>query len=61
MSLFVSSNCQVVGDTIVNQIAWSQSEQIAALSIYTIDDNDREINQVIFANNEVWKSYLLRT
>lgn len=53
MSLFVASTCQVLGDIIVNHTAWSKVDQIAALSAYTVDENDRETNQVIFTNNEV--------
>jgi hypothetical protein len=53
MSLFVASTCQILGDIIVNHVAWSKVEQIAALSAYTVDDNDRETNQVLFTNNEV--------
>lgn len=53
MSLFVASTCQVLGDVIVNHSAWSKVDQIAALSAYTVDENDLEINQVLFTNNEV--------
>lgn len=53
MSLFVASTCQVLGDVIVNHSAWSKVDQIAALSAYTVDENDRETNQVLFTNNEV--------
>lgn len=52
MSLFVASTCQIVGDIIVNHLAWSQADQIAALSAYTVDENDNETNCVLFANNE---------
>jgi hypothetical protein len=54
MSLFVASTCQVLGDIIVNHSAWSKVDQIAALSAYTVDENDRETNQVLFTNNEVF-------
>lgn len=53
MSLFVTSVCQVVGDTVISQVAWSNVDNIAALTSFTIDDNDKEINQVVFSNNEV--------
>jgi hypothetical protein len=53
MSLFTASTCQILGDIIVNHAAWSKVDQIAALSAYTVDDNDRETNQVLFTNNEV--------
>ncbi len=53
MSLFVNFNCQIFGDSIVNHVAWSQLDQILALSVYSVDENDREVNQVIFTNNEV--------
>ena len=53
MSLFVASTCQILGDIIVNHVAWSRVDQIAALSAYTVDDNERETNQVLFTNNEV--------
>jgi len=36
----------------VNHVAWSRVDQIAALSAYTVDDNERETNQVLFTNNE---------
>eukprot|EP01032_Pedospumella_encystans_P019831 gene19831-22541_t len=52
MSLFVASTCQILGDIIVNHVAWSRVDQIAALSAYTVDDNERETNQVLFTNNE---------
>jgi len=52
MSLFVASTCQILGDIIVNHLAWSKVDQIAALSAYTVDDNDRETNQVLFTNSE---------
>jgi hypothetical protein len=53
MALFVASTCQVVGDTVVSQIAWSYVDGLAALSAFTIDDHDKEINQVVFSNVEV--------
>jgi hypothetical protein len=53
MSLFVSSNCQIPSDTAVNHLAWGCAQQIAALSSYSIDDNDRESNLIHFTNNEV--------
>lgn len=55
MSIFVTSKCQILGDVIIQQTAWSKLDQILALSVNIVDDNDRETNQVIFANNEVNK------
>lgn len=52
-AVFVESPCQFTGDTIVNSLAWSNTDQIAAMSTNTADENDREINQVMFLNNEV--------
>lgn len=53
MALFVTSVCQVVGDTVISQAAWSNADNVAALTAFTVDDQDKEINQVVFANNEV--------
>lgn len=53
MSIFVHSNCQVIGDTAVNHASWCNNHQILALSTYSIDDQDKEINRVLFVNNEV--------
>jgi hypothetical protein len=53
MSIFVPSSCQIVGDTAVSHLAWSRRDQIVALSAYSIDENDKETNQVLFANIEV--------
>ena len=57
MSIFVTSKCQILGDVIIQQTAWSKLDQIIALSVNIVDDNDRETNQVIFANNEVMNSF----
>lgn len=51
--MFVTSVYQVVGDTVISQSSWSNVDNIAALTAFTIDDNDKEINQVVFSNNEV--------
>jgi hypothetical protein len=53
MALFVASSCGIVGDTIINRIAWSHVDQLAAMSASIVDDQDRETNQIIFTNNEV--------
>lgn len=53
MSLFVAANCQVVADTAVNSVSWCRGDSLAALTAYTIDDQDREVNKVLFVNNEV--------
>lgn len=58
MSLFVSSSCQIIGETIVNRMEWSKSDHLAALSIFSVDDNEKEINQVVFSNNEVYNEFL---
>jgi hypothetical protein len=50
---FVESLCRFQGDTVVNNIAWSSMDQIAALAASTMDDHDKEFNQVLFMNNEV--------
>eukprot|EP01031_Cornospumella_fuschlensis_P040644 gene40644-49554_t len=52
MSLFVSTSLQLVGDTVINQAVWSNVDNLAAVSAFTVDDHDKEINQVLFANNE---------
>jgi hypothetical protein len=41
-------------DNWVEQVAWSRSDPILALSSKGIDENDNEINQVIFSNPEVF-------
>ena len=53
MALFVASSCGIVGDTIINRVAWSHVDQLAAMSASIVDDQDRESNQIIFTNNEV--------
>lgn len=53
MSLFVPSTCQVVADTAINSSAWCRGESIVALTAFTIDERDKEINKVIFVNGEV--------
>jgi len=52
MSLFVESICKFEGDTICYQLLWSKFNQIAALITNTVDENDREIFNVMFMNNE---------
>lgn len=53
MTSFVSSSCQVIGDTAISNLAWDNSQQILALSAFTIDDNEKETNQIFFSNTEV--------
>lgn len=55
MSLFVASPVKLEGDAFVNQLAWSNTDAIAALATSTIDENDgdKETHQVQFINNEV--------
>ena len=53
MSLFVKSTCSIVNDIVVNHLSWSNMDQIAALSSFTVDDDDKETSQVIFVTNEV--------
>lgn len=53
MSIFVHTNCQIVGDTAVNHLAWSNTNALLALSTYSIDENDRETNKVVIVNSEV--------
>ena len=51
-SHFVASTCRLQGDAFVSQLQWSKTEPIAAVAASTIDENDREIHQVLFVNNE---------
>ena len=51
-SLFVQSPCRFDGDTIVSKVAWSEADGIAAMISSTIDENDRELHQVLFINSE---------
>jgi hypothetical protein len=53
MSIFIHSNCQIVGDTAVNHVAWSPCNQVLAASTYSIDEQDKETNRVAFYNVEV--------
>jgi hypothetical protein len=59
MSLFVASNCQILGDTAVNVASWSKIDTIVAFAAFSVDEKDREINKVIFSNNEVLSFNLL--
>lgn len=52
MSLFVESVCKIDGDPLCDRLAWSTSDQIAAMIVNTIDENDRESSSVMFMNNE---------
>ena len=52
-SSFIASPCRFDGDTIVSHAAWSNVDQIAALTANTVDENEREVHQVLFMNNEV--------
>jgi hypothetical protein len=52
-SLFYANPCKLEGDTIVTQLAWSNVDPVAAVAVNTVDENDREIHQVIFINSEV--------
>lgn len=56
MSIFIHSSCQVIGDTAVNHLSWSHTQQIVVLSTYSIDDQDKETNKVLFANSDVSNS-----
>ena len=53
MSHFVAASCRIDGDCIVNQVAWSHSDPIAALATITVDDRHRKIHRVLFMNSEV--------
>jgi hypothetical protein len=57
MSVFVSTKCKIAdenSDVFIHSTAWSKLDQIVALSVSIVDDSDeRETNQILFANNEV--------
>jgi len=57
MSVFVSTKCKIADencDVFIHSTAWSKLDQIVALSVSIVDDSDeRETNQILFANNEV--------
>eukprot|EP01036_Dinobryon_divergens_P023347 gene23347-31681_t len=50
--LFVPSSCQLSGDTFVSTCAWGKIDQIVALACTTVDESDKETNQVLFSTNE---------
>lgn len=52
-AVFVESPCQFEGDTIVNNLVWSNMDQIAAMATNTVDEQERETHQVMFVNSEV--------
>ena len=51
-SVFVESLCELEGDTVCYQLAWSRSDPIAALITSTVDERDKEIFSVMFMTNE---------
>lgn len=53
MSIFVPSNCNVEGDIAVSHLAWSQNDQLVAMSAFALDDKDQETNQILFSSYEV--------
>lgn len=57
IATFVESPCRFEGDTIVNSISWSNSDQIAAMSTNTVDESGKEAHQVLFMTNEVQPLY----
>lgn len=63
MSVFVSTKCKIAdenSDVFIHSTAWSKLDQIVALSVSIVDDSDeRETNQILFANNEVTSCLLM--
>lgn len=54
MSVFLTSFCKYEQSTFPQLISWSNSDSIAAVSAYCIDDNnENETYMVNFINNEV--------
>jgi hypothetical protein len=53
LATFVETQCRLHGDTVVSNVAWSSVDQIAALATNTVDDHDKEYNQIMFMTNEV--------
>ena len=51
--IYYNSPCTFTGDTIVNNVCWSNVDQIAALSTNTLDEKEEETHQVHFMTNEV--------
>mmetsp|Transcript_11980 Transcript_11980/g.12338 ORF Transcript_11980/g.12338 Transcript_11980/m.12338 type:complete len:1226 (+) Transcript_11980:50-3727(+) len=52
MAVFVDNPCKVDSDTIIDHIAWSTCDPIAALSTSRLDENEKEKFQVLFVNDE---------
>lgn len=53
MSVFLVQNCKFDGECYANSLYWSNSDPIAAVASFSVDEQDRETHQVIFINNEV--------
>ena len=53
LSTFIETPCRFQGDTVVSNISWSSMDQIAALATDTMDEHDKETNQVLFMSSEV--------
>lgn len=59
MAVFVDNPCKVDSDTIIDHIAWSTCDPIAALSTSRLDENEKEKFQVLFVNDEVKLFYFI--
>ena len=53
MSHFVASPCTIDGNSLVNKVAWSYVDPIAALATVVVDEKHRKVYKVQFMNSEV--------
>ena len=53
MSHFVASPCKIDGNSLVNKVAWSYVDPIAALATVVMDEKNRKVYKVQFMNSEV--------
>lgn len=52
MSVFLVSHSKFENDTFANALSWSDTDPVAAVASYSIDETDQEHYQVVFLNSE---------
>ena len=52
MSLFVENAVRFDGDSLVNNVAWSEIDPVGAMAASTLDNEDQETFQVLFLNTD---------
>lgn len=53
MSHFVASPCKLDNNTLVNKVAWSYMDPVAAMATVVVDQKNRKVHKVQFMNSEV--------